>query len=362
MDVKAKFTLRVLGPKVDLTGRGIEPFGDEDEVVDELLHAHEDTLFLGKPLLRVDDVDRSIRQSGDGLAEDRGALAHLLHADEVTVVAIAHRADRDVELVAVVIEVGIGLAHVVIDTGATEIGTAQAPGDGVFLRDDPDVACAVEEDLVPGKKGINLVETDEEFVAELQQLLGETLGKIANLASNAGVARRETRPGEKLAKIVDRLALGEGVEEDGHRADVHGVGTEAEEVGRDARHLAADRADRLAARREFPAHQLFHREGVSDVVGERSEVIEPVRVGHELVVLHVLGDLLVTAVQETDVGISLGDDFAVEFENETKHPVRRRVRGPHVENELFPDQILGRRLIALEGLGAGARVLDFDLS
>ena len=68
------------------------------------------------------------------------------------------------------------------------------------------------------------------------------------------------------------------------------------------------------------------------------------------------------AVQETNVGIGLGDDLAVELENEAKHSVGRRVRGAHVEDELFPDQILGRRLIALEGLGAGGRVLDFDLS
>ena len=118
-------------------------------------------------------------------------------------------------------------------------------------------------------------------------------------------------------------------------------------------------ANRFAARRQFPAHQFLHRERVGDVVRERREIIEPVRVGDELVVLHVLGDLFVAAMQITDVRRRLGDDLAVELEHETQNAVRGRMRRPHVEHHLFADvvarifvaQLRVRRDDARDGIG-----------
>ena len=71
----------------------------------------------------------------------------------------------------------------------------------------------------------------------------------------------------------------------------------------------------MASRRQFPAHQLLDRTGVGNIVGKRCEVIQPVRVGNELVVMHVLGDLLIPSMQEAHVGVGLRDDFAVEFKD-----------------------------------------------
>ena len=93
----------------------------------------------------------------------------------------------------------------------------------------------------------------------------------------------------------------------------------------------------------FPAHQFFHRERVGDVVRQRREVIEPVRVRNELIVLHVLGDFFVAAMQKTDVRRRFGDDLAVEFENEPQHAVRRRMRWPHVEHHFFANVVAGFR-------------------
>ena len=72
----------------------------------------------------------------------------------------------------------------------------------------------------------------------------------------------------------------------------------------DAGEFAADHADRLAARRQFPAHQLLDRERVGDVIRQRREIIQPVRVRHELVVLHVLRDLFIAAMEVTDIAAS----------------------------------------------------------
>jgi hypothetical protein len=85
----------------------------------------------------------------------------------------------------------------------------------------------------------------------------------------------------------------------------------------------------LPARRQFPAHQLLDRAGVGDVVRQRREVIQPVRVRHELVVLHVLRDLLIAAMQIADIRRRLRDRLAVQLENQPQDAVRRRgAKGP----------------------------------
>ena len=70
---------------------------------------------------------------------------------------------------------------------------------------------------------------------------------------------------------------------------------------------------------------------------ERGKIIEPVGIRHELVVLHVLGDFLIAAVEKTDVRHRLDDDFAVELKHEPQHAMGRRVRRAHVEHHLFPN-------------------------
>jgi hypothetical protein len=43
---------------------------------------------------------------------------------------------------------------------------------------------------------------------------------------------------------------------------------------------------------------------------------------YELIILHVLGNLLVAAVQVADVRGGLGDELTVEFQQEPQHAVR----------------------------------------
>jgi len=118
---------------------------------------------------------------------------------------------------------------------------------------------------------------------------------------------------------------------------------------RDTRQFATDDPDELAARRKLlvDAYQLFHGERISDVVGQRRQVIQPIRVRDELGVSHVLGDFFVAAMEIAHVRHGLGDDFAVEFEDDAQHAVRGRVRRPHVQDHLFALHVLklvrGRR-------------------
>jgi hypothetical protein len=114
----------------------------------------------------------------------------------------------------------------------------------------------------------------------------------------------------------------------------------------DARHLADDHPDRLPARRQHEAHPLLDREDVGDVVRERRQVIQPVRVGNELVVGLVLGDLLHPAMEIAQVGRAAHHLLAVELEDEPQDPVRGRVRRSHVDRD-----DLGVEIVVLDRVG-----------
>ena len=90
------------------------------------------------------------------------------------------------------------------------------------------------------------------------------------------------------------------------------------------------------------AHQFFNRERVGHIIRERREIIEPVGIRHELVVLHVLGDLLVAAMEKTDIGRGFGDDLTIQLQHEPQNAVRCWMRRPHVEHHLLADIVLPR--------------------
>ena len=132
---------------------------------------------------------------------------------------------------------------------------------------------------------------------------------------------------------------------------------------RDTRQFATDDPDELAARRKLPvdAHQFFDRDRISDVVGQRREVIQPIRVRDELGVSHVLGDFFVAAMEIAHVRHGLGDDFTVEFEDDSQHAVRGRVRRPHVQDHLFALNVLELCLLACDSVcHASSRLFDLN--
>src|SRR4030095_7009395 len=118
--------------------------------------------------------------------------------------------------------------------------------------------------------------------------------------------------------------------------------------------------------RNFPVHQFFHRQGVSDIVGQRREIIETVSVGNKLVVLHVLGDFFVATLKERDVRGRFDDELSIKLEDQSQHPVSGRVRWSHVEHHLFANLIarllsllIAHRRICRNHAGHRIRILDF---
>ena len=199
----------------------MDAFGGDNEVVDEFLHLREDRLFVRKGGLGVVPVDRTGGQFVEDLAEDRNALADLLKPDEIAVVAVAHGADGHIEVVVLVIEIGVFLAKVVVHPAAPEVRAREAKGDGVLLRNHADFLATIDENAVASDEVVHILEGLREGLEEILEHGDERRGQVAGLAAHAGVARGETGAGELLDQVVDFLALGEGVEKHGGRAEIH---------------------------------------------------------------------------------------------------------------------------------------------
>ena len=236
-------------------------------MVDQLFHRHRHALFVGQDALGVGEIDRAVWHGVEHLAADADRLAHFLHADLIAGVAVAFFGDRHVEFVLFVAEVRAVFAEVASDTGGAQVRAGHAPGDGRFAADHTDIDHAVEEDFVFIEQLADFFDGDGALVEEGADGGIEASGHVAQLAADAGVGRGEASARELLAEVIDLFALGEGVEENRHRADVHGANADAQHVGRDASEFAAEHAQRLAARWQRPVHQLFDGAGIGDVVG-----------------------------------------------------------------------------------------------
>ena len=294
--------------------------------------------------------------------KDAHALAHFLHAHEVAVVAIADRADGNVELQMVVNEIGMRLAQIEIHAAAAQVRAGQAVINGVLLGNHADVPRAVHENAVAREQFFRLVEIDDDFVQEFAALLDPARRQVARNAADARVAGGEPRAGQGFDQIINLFALGEGVQENRQRADIHRERAQPEQMRGDAGEFAADDADVLAARRQVLVDpvQFFHRERVGDVVGQRREIIQPIRVGDELGVGHVLGDFFIAAMEITDVGSGLGDDLAVQFQHDAQHAVRGGMRRPHVQDHFLALHV--RQFRRRRGHGSGGRGSDARLA
>ena len=106
----------------------------------------------------------------------RHRLAHLLHADEIAVVAIAVLADGNVELELGVAFVRLGLAQIPGGARAAHHHAGEAVRPGVVELDHADIDIALLEDAVVGEQILDVVADFEERIAEGVDV-GDELGR-----------------------------------------------------------------------------------------------------------------------------------------------------------------------------------------
>ena len=94
----------------------------------------------------------------DRLLENARRLTQLLHAHEVAIVDVAVRADRDVEVVRLVVEIRKVLAHVVRDARRAQHRAGQSVVDRLVRRHHAESDRASHPDAVARDDAVDLVD------------------------------------------------------------------------------------------------------------------------------------------------------------------------------------------------------------
>ena len=113
-DVDAELSLRMLDCRIRFAWRHVDAFGEELEVMDELLHVRLHLFAGGRRhlVVRGDHRSRVLAQPVDTLLDDLVRLAKFLHSHEIAIVTVAIGAYRNVKLHPVVHFVGLLLAQI----------------------------------------------------------------------------------------------------------------------------------------------------------------------------------------------------------------------------------------------------------
>ncbi len=173
--IDAEFALWRLDRRIDLALWYPKAFGVELEMIDQPFH--------GSLHLRSSRRDNVVIVGDDGalsvsrteflktLLHDADRLAHFLHPHEVSVVAVAMLANRDVEIELGIALIGLCFAQVPNSTGATYHHAGEAPGPCVFKLDHPDIDVPLLEDAVFGQQDFEIVAYFEEWVAKIPNVI-----------------------------------------------------------------------------------------------------------------------------------------------------------------------------------------------
>ena len=173
-------------------------------------------------------------------------------------------------------------------------------------------------------------------------------------AANPDIAGHHALPGEHLENAQNLFALPETVKEHAHRADVDGVRRQPHQMAVQTRKLRQHHARPLCEFGNFQTQQLFRRQTVHQVIRQRSQIIDPVRQRHALLVRLDFEFLLDPRVQVPDIRRRFDNGFAVQFQQQTQHAVRGRVLRTHIEHHRpVPARLLMGREILLNVLLGG---------
>ncbi len=227
-------------------------------------------------------LPRRAAQLVAALLHDARRLAHLLHADEIAVVAIAVLADGNIEVHFLVAFVGLRLAQIPSRARAAHHHAGKPPGPALGERDDADVDVALLEDAVAGEQRLEIVADFEERIAEIVDVVDELRRQILVDAARPEIGRVHARPARPLVEHHQLLALLEAPERRGERADVHRLRRHIEEMREEPADLAVEHADQLAAARHSDAEQALDRERIGVLLVHRRDIIEPIEIGHVL--------------------------------------------------------------------------------
>ena len=122
-------------------------------------------------------------------------------------------------------------AKIMLDSTGAQIWPGDRKSDRAIPRNDTDIPGSINEDAITGEKFVDFVELGNETVEKSFQLWNETFGQISDLTTHACVGRRKTGAAQQFEEVIEFLALGEGLQKNGHRAKVERHCPESQEMG-----------------------------------------------------------------------------------------------------------------------------------
>ncbi len=164
--------------------------------------------------------------------------------------------------------------------------------------------------------------------------LGEIFGEVGLHSPHAAVADCHARPGYLLHEFPEILPGLDHVEKHGEGPQLHGARPHASEMVRDPGNLRENDPHVVAALRNRDPKELLHSHAVAHVVDERGDVVEPVGVRDDAVVVDRFRHLLEAAVEIADLHFGLLDSLPIELGYDPDDPVHRRVGGADVEKHI----------------------------
>ena len=198
-------------------------------------------------------LDGAFGHAVERLLTDLYRLAHLVHADDVARPDIAIVRDRHLELELFVAGVGHVAAQVPIDAASAQRRPGDAERDGVFGGEMADALGAIDPDGIAGQQVLILVDLRRHDVEQLLHALVEIDRRLHRDAADAEVGGHHALAGDVLEDLEQLFALAEAIEEDGKRADVHGVRAQPDQVRLDAGQLVEQHPQIHCARSASPA-------------------------------------------------------------------------------------------------------------
>jgi len=158
-------------------------------------------------------------------------------------------------------------------------------------------------------------------------------------SADAQVTMRDARAGDLFEQPPDPLARFHHPEKHRRRAEFHRARGAAGQVIGDAREFAENDADVRATLGDLHAEEFLDGEREADVVQERRDVVQAVRVREHLRPGAALAHLLEAAVEVAGLHVAPDDGLAVDLEHDADRPVHRGMRGAHVEGERLCRQL-----------------------
>lgn len=376
-NVDTHLALGGLDGGVGLTrGHGVT-LGVEEEVMDEGLHVLlHGSSRRGRDLV-VLAADGATRHLVQALVDDAKGLSELLHAAEVSVVAVTVGADGDIKLDLVVGIVRLALSDIPWHTGATEHDTGKGEVKSLGGGNNSNTSQSLDPDTIVCQHLLGLVDTVAELSSPLVDVVKKTDRNILVNTAGAHVGGVETGTGDTLVEFLESwsvlipnqvplatyhelLSLLKTPKEGSQSTNIHSVREDGHQVVENSSDLAKQGSDKLGSLGDLDIEKLLDTESKALLVGHHGDVVESVEVGESLEVGLVLDQLLGTSVKQTDVRIGSDDLLAIELENQTQHTVSGGMLRTEVDRVVADlavlDRVLAARLLGGAWLAAGQTV------